>query len=108
MGIFRVLSRMHCSRTLTLLTIAQLAEVAWNVTGVEWFPFNFKRSRFIYIPPVPRVTRKRADVAEATEGGYHETRPVYLKSLRIATCRMISSSGVRTCFLKKMTTIPTI
>lgn len=57
---------MRCNLILAFLTIARLAEVDWDATGIEWFPFEYERSKFISILPVSRVTRKGVDEKEAT------------------------------------------
>lgn len=66
MGIFRMFRRLHCNSILALLVIALLAEGDRDVTGVEWFSFGCERSKFIFIPLVLGVTRKRADGTKVT------------------------------------------
>lgn len=69
MGIFSVLRHLHRNPILDLLAIARLAEIDWDVTVVELFSLDYERSRFIFIPLVSRVTRKRAEGSEVTKGG---------------------------------------
>lgn len=77
MGIFRVLHRTNYNPILALLAIARLAEVDWDATAVEWFPFIYDQSKFIFMPPVPEMTRKCANGREVTKGGHDEVRPIY-------------------------------
>lgn len=68
---------MRCSPILTLLAIARLASVDWDVTGNEWFSSDDERPSFVFISPVPGVTRERWDGSEVTEGSHDEILPVY-------------------------------
>lgn len=77
MGIFHVLRRMHFNPILVLLAIARLAEVDWDKTSAEWFPFDYERAKLNSKPPVLGVTRTRANRTEVTEGSHDAIRPVY-------------------------------
>lgn len=77
MGVFHSLNRIHCDPKVALLAIARFPEVDWEATGVERFPFHYSQSKFVFIPPVAGVTRRRADRTEVTEGDHDEIRPVY-------------------------------
>lgn len=77
MGIFRVFRRMHCNPIFGLLAIAILAEGDWDFIGAECFSFDYKRSRFIFIPSVPGLVRKRADITEVAEDAHDGILPIY-------------------------------
>lgn len=77
MGIFRVLCRIHCNPMLVLLAIDRLAEFDRDAKSVGCFSFEYKRSEFNFILPVPLVMRKRADVTEVSKGVCDVIRPVY-------------------------------
>lgn len=72
---------MNCISILAHQAIARLAKVGRDVTGVEWFLFEYECTKFIYIPPVAGETRKLAAGMEVTEGGLGEIRPVYSEDL---------------------------
>lgn len=67
MGTFRFLPRMQCNPILAVLETIRLVEVHWYTTGVEWFPFEYERSKFIFLPSVSWVTRKCAEGTEAAK-----------------------------------------
>lgn len=77
MGTFGVSPRMNCNQILALLAIARFVEVDWGVNGIARFPFDYELSRFTFVPPVPRVTRKLAARTEIARGGHDEVRPIY-------------------------------
>lgn len=77
MGIFSLLRLMNCNPILALVTIAQLAVFDLDVNGVQWFPSDYKQSRFNFIPLVPGVSRKRAHGTEVTQGGHHKVHSIY-------------------------------
>lgn len=52
------------------------------MAGVEWFPFDYERSNFIFISSVSEVTCKHTDGSEVSEGGHDEISPAYRKALR--------------------------
>lgn len=79
MGTFCVWRRMHCSPILSPLAIVWSEKVDCDSIGVEWFPFEYEVSKFIFIPPVPGVACNRADRKGITEGGHDEFHPVYRK-----------------------------
>lgn len=76
MSTFRVLRCMHCNTIFAFLTIARLAKLNGDVSGVERFSFEFARSKFIFyfwflglhvnVLPERRLLR-----------GRDEIRPVY-------------------------------
>lgn len=76
MGIFRLLRRMHCNSILAILATARLAEIDWEATDVEWIPFDYEQSKFIFIRAVSGVTRTRADETEVAEGGHNKIRKI--------------------------------
>lgn len=107
-GIFRVSRRMYCNPSLAHLAIARLSEFGWDVTGVEWLPVNYERSRFIFVPPISGVTCKRADGTEVTKGGHDEVRSNYCEDTRIAICFVFFLSVLGNYSLKTVTSIRSI
>lgn len=71
-GFFQVLYHMHCNPILALRAMDLLAEVDRDPAGVECFPFEYERSKFIFVFFYSWLTRKRADGTEVTEGGHNE------------------------------------
>lgn len=77
---------MICGMIVALLKIAHLAETDRDFTGLERFPFYYERSRMIFIPPVPVVTRKWANRTEVAKSGHYDIRLIYYEEF--ADCRM--------------------
>lgn len=94
MGMFRVLRRTHCNPIFALLAIARFVEVDWDATGVDWFLFEYERSKFTFAPPVHGMTRKRANGTEVPKGYHDEVRPVYLE--KFVNCGMYCDFAERT------------
>lgn len=76
-GIFCVLRCMHFVPILALLAIALLAKVNWDATRIKSFKFEYQRLKYIFISPVPSVTRYREDRKKHTKGGHHEICLIY-------------------------------
>lgn len=55
MGIFHVLRSMYFNAIFALLVIAWVVEVGWDATGVEWFPFDYKRTKIFFFFSYSRV-----------------------------------------------------
>lgn len=77
MGIFSVLICMHCISILDLLAIAPFEELDRNETGVEWFPFEYERAIFVYMPATPAMTHNCVDETKLTARGHDKIRPEY-------------------------------
>lgn len=108
MGIIRVLRRMHSNPILALLAISQLAKVDWGVPGVEWFPFDYERSRFFFIPPVPGMKRIREDGSDIIKDSHDEIRPDCRVAFADRGMLHVFAERLGSCFLKKATTILSI
>lgn len=57
------------------LAITWLVQIDWDAIDVDLFLFKYERSKFIFIPPVAIVTRKRVDGTKVIEYGHNEIRP---------------------------------
>lgn len=92
--------RMHRNTILALLAIVWLAEVDRNETGAEWILYEYVHVNFIFLFPVPLVTRRRDDRTEVTEACPNEIRRFHLEEYVEVACVVFSLSGLSIGTLK--------
>lgn len=72
---------MHCKTFLTVLETSRLRKVNFIGTGVDHFPFEYERSKFISLRPTSGLTRYRLGDREVAEGGHKGIRSTYREAL---------------------------
>lgn len=77
--------------------IVWLAEFDLAVTGVEWVLLANERSKLISIPPARRLTEKRTDRTEVTEGVHNEIRPFFWEDCVHRSMSRDFSKWARSC-----------